>query len=68
MRLTFGVLGFTAGAQESWLAQPLSDRDRENACLTEVLIHAPGDAPTFGYGFLACELGRAGITVGERRL
>jgi transposase InsO family protein len=68
VRLTCGVLGFTAQAYYSWLAKPVSDRDLADAYVTNALIDAHGDDPAFGYRFLAYELERAGIAVGERRV
>jgi transposase InsO family protein len=68
VRLTCGVLGFTAQAYYSWLAKPVSDRDLADAYVTNALIDAHGDDPAFGYRFLADELERAGIAVGERRV
>jgi len=68
VRLTCGVLGFTAQAYYSWLANPVSERDLHDAYLTNALVDAHRDDPAFGYRFLADELERAGITVGERRV
>ncbi len=68
VRLTCGVLGFTAQAYYSWLAQPISDRDLDDAYLTNALLDAHADDPAFGYRFLADELQRAGVQVGERRV
>ena len=68
VRLTCGVLGFSSQAYYKWLAKPVSDRDLEDAYLTNALIDAHGDDPAFGYRFLADELERAGIDVGERRV
>ena len=68
VRLTCGVLGFTAQAYYSWLANPVSERDLHDAYLTNALLDAHRDDPAFGYRFLADELERAGIEVGERRV
>jgi hypothetical protein len=68
VRLTCGVLGFTAQSYYAWLANPVSHRDLEDAHLTNALIDAHEDDPAFGYRFLSDELQRAGITVGERRV
>lgn len=68
VRLTCGVLGFTAQAYYKWLAEPVSARELEDAYLTNALLDAHRDDPAFGYRFLADELDRAGITVGERRV
>ena len=68
VRLTCGVLGFSAAAYYAWLADPISDRELEDAYLTNALIDAHGDDPEFGYRFLADELERAGLAAGERRV
>lgn len=68
VRLACGVLGFSTQAYYKWLADPVSDRDLEDAYLTNALVDAHGDDPAFGYRFLADELERAGISVGERRV
>lgn len=68
VRLTCGVLGHSRQAYYAWLAAPVSDRELEDAYLTNALIDAHGDDPEFGYRFLADELERAGHDVGERRV
>ncbi len=68
VRLTCGVLGFSAQAYYAWLAHPVCQRDLEDAYLTNALIDAHDDDPEFGYRFLADELERAGLGVGERRV
>jgi putative transposase len=68
VRLTCGVLGFSTQSYYKWLAEPVSQRDLADAYLTNALLDAHGDDPAFGYRFLADELERAGITVGERRV
>lgn len=68
VRLTCGVLGFSAQAYYSWMARPVSDRDLEDAYLTNALVDAHRDDPAFGYRFLADELDRAGYALGERRV
>jgi putative transposase len=68
VRLTCGVLGFSTQAYYQWLAAPVRDRDLTDAYLTNALLDAHGDDPAFGYRFLADELERAGVTVGERRV
>jgi transposase InsO family protein len=68
VRLTCGVLGFSAQAYYQWRACPVSDRDWHDAHLINALVDAHGDDPAFGYRFLADELERAGIAVGERRV
>lgn len=68
VRLTCGVLGFSAQAYYKWLTEPVSQRDLDDAHLTNALLDAHGDDPAFGYRFLADELERAGVRVGERRV
>jgi len=68
VRLTCGVLGHSRQAYYAWLKSPISDRELEDAYLTNALIDAHGDDPEFGYRFLADELERAGRDVGERRV
>jgi putative transposase len=68
VRLTCEVLGFSPQAFYKWRAMPVSDRDLDDAYLTNELIDAHADDPEFGYRFLADELERAGHTVGERRV
>jgi transposase InsO family protein len=67
VRLTCGVLGFSAQAFYAWSKNPVSLRDLEDAYAINALIDAHGDDPAFGYRFLADELERAGIQIGERR-
>jgi putative transposase len=68
VRLTCGVLGHSTQAYYAWLRQPISDRDLEDAYLTNALVDAYEDDPEFGYRLLADELERAGHVVGERRV
>ncbi|RFU18901.1 IS3 family transposase [Geodermatophilus marinus] len=68
VRLTCGVLGFSPQAYYAWLAAPISPRELEDAYLINALIDAHSDDPEFGYRFLADELARAGVVVGERRI
>jgi putative transposase len=68
VRLTCGVLGHSAQAYYAWLSAPISQRELEDAYLTNELIDAHDDDPEFGYRLLADELDRAGHVVGERRV
>ncbi len=68
VRLTCGVLGHSRQAYYAWLANPVSQRDLDDAYLTNALIDAHDDDPEFGYRFLADELERDGHVVGERRV
>jgi putative transposase len=58
MRLTCGVLGFTAQAFYKWRAEPVSARDWRDAHLTNGIIDIHGDDPKFGYRFIADEFER----------
>lgn len=68
VRLACGVLGFSTQAYYAWLRQPVGDRELDDAYLINALIDAHRDDPAFGYRFLADELERAGLDVGERRV
>ncbi|ASR55720.1 IS3 family transposase [Cellulomonas sp. PSBB021] len=68
VRLTCGVLGHSRQAYYAWLTEPVSQRELDDAYLTNALIDAHSDDPEFGYRFLADELERAGHDVGERRV
>jgi transposase InsO family protein len=68
VRLTCGVLGFSPQAYYAWLTYPISQRDLEDAYLTNALIDAHSDDPEFGYRFLADEVAGTGLVAGERRI
>jgi transposase InsO family protein len=68
VRLTCRVLGFSTQAFYKWNADPVCERDLDDAYLTNALVDAHGEDPEFGYRFLADELERAGHEVGERRV
>ena len=51
VRLTCGVLGHSRQAYYAWLAAPVSQRELEDAYLTNALIDAHGDDPEFGDRF-----------------
>jgi transposase InsO family protein len=68
VRLTCGVLGHSTQAYYAWVAAPISQRDLEDAYLTNALMDAHGDDPEFGYRFLADEVAGAGLVAGERRI
>jgi hypothetical protein len=57
VRLTCGVLGFSPQAFYKWRKSPCSQRDLDDAYLTNALIDAHAEDPEFGYRFLADELG-----------
>ncbi len=68
VRLTCGVLGFSTQAFYKWRARPCSQRDLDDAHLTNTLVDLHEDDPEFGYRFLTDELQAAGHRVGERRV
>jgi len=68
VRLTCGVLGFSTQAFYKWQANPVSDRDWDDAHVTNALVDAHGDDPEFGYRLLTDELEHAGRRVNERRV
>lgn len=68
VRLTCGVLGFSTQAYYAWRARPVTDRDWDDAHVINALIDAHQDDPEFGYRFLADELEKEGLMVGERRV
>jgi transposase InsO family protein len=68
VRLTCGVLGFSAQAFYKWRAQPVSTREWIDARLTNAIVDVHDAEPEFGYRFIADELHRAGHEVGEGRV
>jgi transposase InsO family protein len=68
IRLTCRVLKFSPQGYFRWARRPISDRDYENAYLTNALIDAHRKDPAYGYRFLADELERKGKAIGERRI
>jgi len=68
VRLTCGVLGFSTQAFYKWNAQPISNREWDDAHLVDMIRDVHTDDPEFGYRFVADELERAGERVGERRV
>lgn len=66
--VTCGVLGFSTQAFYKWQADPICDRDFDDAHLTNGIVDIHGDDPEFGYRFIADELERGGHEVGEGRV
>lgn len=66
--VTCRVLKFSSQGYYKWLKSPVSNRDYENAYLTNASLDAHHDDPTFGYRFVADELEKAGHMVSERRV
>jgi len=68
VRLTCGVLGFSAQAFYKWRARPVCDRDWDDAHLTNAIVDVHADEPEFGYRFIADELAGAGHRSCESRV
>ena len=66
--VTCRVLGFSKQAFYQWRANPISQRDWDDAHLTNAAWNAHHDDPTFGYRFIADELHDAGLAAGENRV
>jgi transposase InsO family protein len=66
--VTCRVLGFSRQAFMKWRANPVSQRDWDDAHLTNAAVDAHADDPTFGYRFVADELNAAGHVASERRV
>ena len=65
---TCRVLDLCRQAYYRWLAEPVSQRDWDDAHLCNALHDAHADDPEFGYRFIADELHRLGWKVGENRV
>ena len=68
VRLTCGVLGFSPQAFYKWRSKPCSDRDLDDAYVTNALVDLNGEDPEFGYRLLFDELETAGHQLSERRV
>jgi putative transposase len=68
VRLTCGVLGFSPQGFYKWQADPVSQREWDDAHLVNAIRDLHSDDPCFGYRFISDELERAGHKVGERRV
>lgn len=66
--VTCRVLGFSKQAFYQWRANPISQRDWDDAHLTNAAWDAHHDDPTFGYRFIGDELHDAGLKAGENRV
>jgi putative transposase len=62
------VLGFSRQAFYAWDADPVSQRDWDDAHLINAAYGIHADDPAFGYRFIADELAGAGITAGRNRV
>lgn len=68
VRLTCGLLGFSAQAFYKWRARPCSDRDWADAHAINTIVDVHADDPEFGYRFIADELEQLGERSCERRV
>ena len=67
--VTCRVLGFSKQAFFRWRANPVSQRDWDNAHLTNAAVDLHRDDPAFGYRFIADEIeAEAGLAASERRV
>ena len=68
VRLTCGVLGFSPQDFYKWQADPVSQREWDDAHLVNAIRDVHSDDSCFGYRFISDELARSGHRVGERRV
>jgi putative transposase len=66
--VTCRVLGFSKQAFYAWRADPVSQRDWDEAHLINAAADIHADDPAFGYRFIADELAARGIRAGENRV
>ena len=66
--VTCRVLGFSPQAYYKWRANPVSQRDWDDAHLINAAWDIHHDDPAFGYRFIADELPAHGITAGANRV
>ena len=62
------VLGFSRQAFYAWHADPVSQRDWDDAHLINAAYDIHADDPAFGYRFIADELAAQGIRAGRNRI
>ena len=68
VRLTCGVLGFSAQGYYKWKKSPVCARDLADAHLLNAIVDIHGDDPEFGYRFISDELEAAGHNASENRV
>ncbi len=66
--LTCRVLGFSKQAFYKWQANPVTDREWDDAHLINAAIDIHDDDPAFGYRFIADQLHGRGIWACESRV
>ncbi len=64
--VTCRVLGFSKQGYYAWLAEPVSDRDWDEAHLINAAYDAHHDDPAFGYRLISGELADQGYVLSER--
>jgi putative transposase len=62
------VLGFSKQAFYAWAKSPVTQRDWDDAHLTNAALDVHRDDPEFGYRFIADELAEAGWKAGRNRV
>ncbi len=66
--VTCRVLGFSTQSYYKWLANPVSQRDWDDAHLVNAAIDIHHDDPEFGYRFITDELPARGIRASRNRV
>ena len=66
--LTCRVLGFSKQAFYKWQANPVTDREWDDAHLINAALDIHADDPAFGYRFIADQLAEHGIKASENRV
>jgi transposase InsO family protein len=66
--VTCRVLGFSKQAFYQWQADPVCQRDWDDAHLINAAIDIHHDDPEFGYRFIADELARVGVVASRNRV
>jgi transposase InsO family protein len=66
--VTCRVLGFSKQAFYAWRADPVPQRDWDEAHLINAALDIHADDPAFGYRFIADELAARGIRAGENKV
>ncbi len=66
--VTCRVLGFSKQAFYKWCANPVSQRDWDDAHLINAAYDIHSDDPAFGYRFIADQLHERGLAAGENRV
>ena len=66
--LTCRVLGFSKQAFYKWQANPVTDREWDDAHLINAALDIHHDDPAFGYRFIADQLAERGVVASENRV